>query len=146
MDSLYRIIIYLHVSSSIVSIGPFFILIPVLRKLRQTNEQNKEEAYLQMFLMVVRLTKHAGHVLIITGILLIWLGPWTWGTPWVIMTLVILFSSIFFLARAFTPKLKKFHENDAEKGKLVNQLTRSLWMYILLLMLMLWFMVVKPSF
>jgi hypothetical protein len=145
VDVLYRILIYLHVSSTVVSIGPFFILIPVLAKLRQAKDAELA-AYLHTFQMVVRLTKHAGHVLIISGILLIWLGPWTWKTPWIILTLVIMFSSLFFLARAFTPKLRKFSEDQADKGQLVNQLTRSLWMYITLLMIMLWFMVVKPSF
>ncbi|KAA9016469.1 DUF2269 family protein [Niallia endozanthoxylica] len=145
MEALYRLIIYLHVSSSIVSIGPFFLLIPVLKKLRQAKDAELS-AYLHTFQLVVRLTKHAGHVLIISGILLIWLGPWTWKTPWIIMTLVVMFSSIFFLARAFTPKLRRFHEKDADKEELVKQLTRSLWMYIILLMIMLWFMVVKPTF
>ncbi|WP_394237627.1 hypothetical protein [Niallia oryzisoli] len=144
MDVLYRTLIYLHVSSTIVSIGPFFILIPVLAKLRQAKDAELA-AYLHTFQMVVRLTKHAGHVLIISGILLIWLGPWTWKTPWIILTLVIMFSSLFFLARAFTPKLRKFNEDQADKGLLVNQLTRTLWMYITLLMIMLWFMVVKPA-
>lgn len=144
MEVLYRILIYLHVSSTIVSIGPFFILIPVLKKLRLAKDAELA-AYLHTFQMVVRLTKHAGHVLIISGILLIWLGPFTWKTPWIIMTLVIMFSSIFFLARAFTPKLRKFREDHADKGELVKQLTRSLWMYIILLMIMLWFMVVKPA-
>ncbi|WP_338451131.1 DUF2269 family protein [Niallia oryzisoli] len=144
MEALYRTIIYLHVSSTIVSIGPFFILIPVLTKLRQTKDAELA-AYLHTFHMVVRLTKHAGHVLIISGILLIWIGPWPWNTPWIIMTLVIMFSSLFFLARAFTPKLQRFRETDANKEELVKQLTRSLWMYILLLMIMLWFMVVKPA-
>jgi len=145
VEALYRLIIYLHVSSSIVSIGPFFLLIPVLKKLRQAKDAELA-AYLHTFHLVVRLTKHAGHVLIISGILLIWLGPWTWKTPWIIMTLVVMFSSIFFLARAFTPKLRRFREKDADKVGLVKQLTRSLWMYITLLMIMLWFMVVKPTF
>ncbi len=145
MEALYRIIIYLHVSSSIVSIGPFFLLIPILKRLRQAKDAELA-AYLHTFQLVVRLTKHAGHALIISGILLIWLGPWTWRTPWIIMTLVVMFSSIFFLARAFTPKLRRFHEKDFDKEELVKQLTRSLWMYIILLMIMLWFMVVKPAF
>ena len=31
MDLLYRILVYIHVSSVILSIGPFFILLPIVK-------------------------------------------------------------------------------------------------------------------
>lgn len=144
MDLLYRILIYLHILSAIVSIGPFFILLPTVNKLHKTKDAEMG-AYLGIFWFVVKMTKHAGHVLVISGILLILLGPWTWVTPWIIMTFVIMFGSVFFLARAFSPKLRKFPEKNANKAELAAGLKRSLWMYILLLLAMLWFMVVKPT-
>lgn len=61
------------------------------------------------------------------------------------MTLAVMFSSVFFLARAFSPVLKKLAEPEADQSALTGKLNRSLWIYILLLLLMLWFMVDKPT-
>ncbi|NKE07445.1 hypothetical protein [Mesobacillus selenatarsenatis] len=144
MNLAYRIIIYLHVASVVMSIGPFFILMPIVKKL--PDAVGKElEAYLATFKSAVRLSKHAGHVLIGTGVLLVILGPWTWKTPWIIATLALLFASLFFLARAFSPTLRKFAEEGANKIELSAKLKRTIWTYIILLMSMLWFMVVKPN-
>ncbi|WP_409304192.1 hypothetical protein [Peribacillus sp. SCS-155] len=143
MDVWYRIILYIHVFSVIVSIGPFFILLPIAQKLR-SSAQAETNVYLETFRFVVRLTKHAGHVLVLTGVLLVILGPWTWATPWLVMTLLILVGSLFFLARAFSPTLRKFHETDRNQEMLADKLKRSVWIYIILLLAMLWFMVVKP--
>lgn len=143
MDVFYRIIIYLHVSSVIASIGPFFILIPVAKKL-PTAEGKELSAYLALLKAGVRLSMHSGHVLIGTGVLLVILGPWSWTTPWIVMTLALLFSSLFFLARAFSPTLREFENEQANKQLLSRKLHRTIWTYIILLMAMLWFMVVKP--
>ncbi len=144
MELFYRILIFLHVLGAIGSIGPFFILLPIVKKLRASRDVEMT-AYLSTFWFVVRLTKHSGHLLIISGVLLTILGPWTWRTPWIMMTLVIMFASLFFLAQAFSPKLRKFPEKDANKEELADKLRRSLWMYIIILLAMLWFMVVKPT-
>jgi hypothetical protein len=143
MDSAYRIIIFIHVLSAIGSIGPFFILLPIINQLTKANGEALS-AYLSIFRFVVRLTKHMGHILVGSGVLLIIFGPWTWRTPWIIMTLAVMFLSIFFLARAFSPTLKKFEVEGQDKNKLSVKLKRTLWNYILLLLMMLWFMVVKP--
>jgi hypothetical protein len=140
----YRTLIYLHVISVVASIGPFFILLPMMKKLRTASEAELP-SYLDTFRFTVRLSKHAGHVLVGTGILLVLLGPWTWSTPWIIMTLVIMFCSLFFLARAFSPTLRKFGENAADREWLVGKLNRTVWIYLILLLAMLWFMVVKPN-
>lgn len=141
---LYRLLIFIHVVSVIAAIGPFFILLPLINKLK-TAKDLQLDSYLEIFRFVVRLSKHSGHVLVGSGVLLIFTGPWTWGTPWIIMTLVLLFCSLFFLARAFSPTLKRFREQDQDKDVLAAKLTRTIWTYITLLLLMLWFMVGKPS-
>jgi hypothetical protein len=143
MDSSYRILIFIHVLSAIGSIGPFFILLPIINQLQKATGEALS-AYLSIIRFVVRLTKHMGHILVGSGVLLIIFGPWTWRTPWILMTLVVMFLSIFFLARAFSPILKKFEEKDQDKIRLAAKLKRTLWNYILLLLIMLWFMVVKP--
>ena len=141
---LYKIVIYIHVISVIASIGPFFILLPLVKKLKAARE-SELTIYLDTFRLVVRLSKHSGHVLVGSGALLVLSGPWTWGTPWIVMTLIILFCSLFFLARAFSPTLQRFHEEEHSKEELAAKLNRTIWTYIILLMAMLWFMVVKPT-
>lgn len=54
MDFLYRIIIYLHVTSVIASIGPFFILLPIVKKIPNAVEIALE-AHLALLKSVVRL-------------------------------------------------------------------------------------------
>ncbi|WP_338754455.1 hypothetical protein [Bacillus sp. FJAT-52991] len=139
----YQLLIFIHVSSVILSIGPFFVLFPLLKKLRQATDDT-EQACIDVFQSAIRLVKHAGHVLVGSGILLMIVGSWPWTTSWVVMTIVVMISSIFFLARAFTPTLKKFNEPEVNKQQLVDKLYRSVWIYIALLTIMLWFMVVKP--
>ncbi|MGR3763261.1 hypothetical protein [Rossellomorea sp. NS-SX7] len=144
MDLFYRFIIYLHVLSVVASIGPFFILLPLIKKLRLASGEELTP-YLDTFRFTVRLSKHAGHVLVGSGVLLVLMGPWTWGTPWILMTLFIMFCSLFFLARAFSPTLRKFEDNQVEHGPLIDKLKRTILTYLTLLLAMLWFMVVKPN-
>jgi len=126
-----------------MSIGPFFVLIPMVKKLRETSEL-EEQAYVNTFRFVIQLAKHAGHVLVVSGILLLLTGPWTWTTPWVLMTIVVMVSSLFFLARAFSPTLRKLRDPQQDRGRLVQKLQRAIWIYLALLGVMLWFMVTKP--
>lgn len=141
---LYKFLIYLHVFSAILSIGPFFLLLPVVKMLRNA-EKFSQQAYLNVFRFAVRLTKHAGHILVGSGILLVVLGPWSWKTPWIVATIIVMVSSLFFLARAFSPTIRKFDDSGQNTGPLVDKLKRSTWIYIILLLIMLWFMVTKPA-
>ncbi|WP_028401800.1 DUF2269 family protein [Ectobacillus panaciterrae] len=141
---LYRLFLYIHIFSVILSIGPFFLLIPLLKKL-QASESSIQQAYLDVFRFAVRLAKHAGHVLVVSGVLLVLMGPWSWKTSWIVMTIILLVSSLFFLARAFSPTIRKFNEPSQDKKTLVHLLRRSIWIYIVLLMIVLWFMVAKPA-
>ncbi|KAB2331129.1 hypothetical protein F7731_18795 [Cytobacillus depressus] len=143
MDTLYRFILYIHVGSAVLSIGPFVVLIPIAKKLLGADTQ-VQQAYLDIFRSTVRLVKHAGHVLVGSGALLIAMGHWTWKTSWIIATLAIMFGSVFFLARAFTPTMRKFQQHDQDQSKLVQKLSLSTWLYLILLLIMLWLMVVKP--
>jgi hypothetical protein len=144
MELYYRIIIYLHVLSVVASIGPFFILLPMIKKLRIASGKEMT-SYLDTFRFTVRLSKHAGHVLVGSGILLVILGPWSWDTPWIVMTLITMFCSLFFLARAFSPTLRKFDDDQEEREPLIAKLKRTILTYLILLLAMLWFMVIKPD-
>ncbi|MDQ0215340.1 putative membrane protein [Oikeobacillus pervagus] len=142
---MYRVLLYIHIVSAILSIGPFFVLLPLIRKLR-IGKGNVQQAYLDSFRFVVRLSKHAGHVLVVSGVLLVFMSSWTWKTSWILMTVAIMVSSLYFLARAFSPTIRKFADPKHDQELLIRKLKRSLIMYIGLLLVMLWFMVTKPVF
>ncbi|MCP8968059.1 DUF2269 family protein [Ectobacillus ponti] len=140
---LYKALLYIHVTSAVLSIGPFFLLFSTIKKLRQADEQT-EQAYLDTFRFAVYLAKHAGHVLVVAGILLAVLGSWPWTTPWLLLTIIILVASLLFLARAFSPTIRKFGTPGADRQQLVDKLLRAVWIYVVLLLTMLWLMVTKP--
>lgn len=144
MDLLHKLLLYIHILSAIASIGPFFIFIPIVKRLRFA-EVAEQGAYIDAFRLAIWLAKHSGHVLVLSGVSLIYAGFWSWGTSWIVMTLVILVSSLLFLARAFSPKLRAFNDPVVDKTQLVKALSRSVWIYLILLMIMLAFMVVKPN-
>lgn len=135
----------MHVVSAVLSIGPLFLLMPIIRRLRGV-EASIEEAYLSIIDVVIRIVMHAGHVLVFTGVLLIILGPWPWYTSWVVMTVVVMGISAFFLSTGFTRVLRKFHLPGMDKNDALNLLNRTSWIYIGLMLVMLWLMVEKPMF
>jgi hypothetical protein len=145
MSVYYQLILYLHVFSAALSIGPFFVLVPLIRRMKVA-DQAALDVQLTVFQSAVRIVKHAGHLLVLSGVLLILSSGYMWTTSWVAMTILIMLASIVFLARAFKPVIRELRQADTDRGLLLKILNRKLWIYILLLMLMLYFMVVKPSF
>ena len=143
---LYSILLYLHIFSVIPSLGPFFILFPLVRKLR-TASNDELKIYLPTFKLAIRLSKHSGHILVTTGVLMMWIGGISWLTSWVLITIFILVSSLYFIARAFSPTLRKLAVPEhTYRQELVNKLRFNVWLYVVLMMIMLWFMVNKPTF
>jgi len=142
---IHSILLYLHIASVIVSIGPFFILIPLIRKLKKATDQELT-LYIPTFKFSVQLSKHSGHILVISGVLLLWLDHLSWLTSWVVITIFIMASSLFFIARAFSPALKQLLDPASDRNLVVNKLRANLWLYIVLMFLMLWFMVTKPNY
>lgn len=144
MNFYYGAIVFAHVVSAVISVGPLFLLLPLIRRLR-TAKAEAEDIYLAFIRVIIRLVMHAGHVLVVTGILLILFGPWPWNTSWVILTIGVMLLSGFFLATGFSTVLKRFHESSSDREAVVNKLQRTAWIYIGLLMVMLWLMVQKPA-
>ncbi|WP_036659520.1 DUF2269 family protein [Paenisporosarcina sp. HGH0030] len=137
-------IVFIHVLSAVLSVGPLFVLFVVLRKMQESDRQ-LDQSHISIFRSVVRLIKHAGHVLVGSGVLLIIIGPWPWYTSWIVMTIALMVVSIFFLARAFSSILKKFDDVEADRFSLISKLRKATWIYIILLVLMLALMVIKPT-
>lgn len=142
---LYRLILFIHIFSATVSIGPFFTLLPIIKRIK--NSQGEAlNAYLDVVKVSIRIIKHAGHVLVISGLVLLYMGSWSWKTSWILLTMVLMISSLIFLAQAFRPTLAKFNDDNFNQVELGKQLKTSIWIYIILLGTMLFFMVVKPRF
>ncbi|WP_213423404.1 hypothetical protein [Bhargavaea massiliensis] len=144
MNVYYQLILYVHVFSATLSIGPFFVLIPLIGRMKSADEAALE-VQLAVFQSAVRIVKHAGHLLVLSGALLIVSSGYSWMTSWVAMTILVMLASVVFLASAFKPVIRKIRKREADRGRLLGELNRKLWTYILLLMLMLYFMVVKPQ-
>ncbi|MCD1257576.1 DUF2269 family protein [Paenibacillus athensensis] len=142
--SWYALLLYLHIFSVIASIGPYFVLFPLLAKLRKAEETALAD-HLDAFRFTVRLTKHAGHVLVATGIALTWLTGWTWKTPWIVMTVLIMVLSLYFIARAFSPLVRRLAAPHDHRNELVDKLQRAVIAYLLITLSMMWFMVAKPT-
>lgn len=142
---LLTIFIYIHVLSAVISVGPLVALLPILKKMEKTDETHLI-GFVQAFQTSITVVKHAGHVLVLSGVILIWLSAWTWTTSWIVMTIALMVGSIVFLARAFKPTLKTFGTLEFNKEKFIAKLRKSTMIYILLLLIMLWLMVVKPTF
>lgn len=141
----YRTIVFSHVVSAVLSIGPLFIIIPLINRLIHLNEE-VEAIYLSIIHTIVRIVMHAGHVLVLTGGLLIIIGPWPWHTSWVVMTVVVMGLSGVFLATGFTRVIRRFQEPEMDKLFVLQKLKRTTWVYIGLMLLMLWLMIQKPMF
>lgn len=139
----YKFFLYFHISSAVISIGPLFALMPIINRLKNA-KPSVEQAYLQVIRSIIRIIMHAGHVLVITGILLMIVGSWSWFTSWVMMTFVVLIISALFLATGFSNVLTKMNGVNSEKEVLVKKLYRTAWIYVGLMFILLWLMVAKP--
>lgn len=143
---MYRWIVFLHIFSAMLSIGPFFAFFPFFNRIQEM-EQRELAFCISTFRFCVQLSKHAGHVLVATGVLLVWLGGWSYTTPWILLTLIVMVGSLYFFAQAFSPILRKLANTQSdERPFLIQRLRRAVYGYLFLVMLMLSFMVVKPAF
>lgn len=64
------VILYAHILSAALSIGPFFVLVPLVKRIREADRQSLS-GLIATFRSAARLVMHAGHVLVATGVLLI---------------------------------------------------------------------------
>ena len=143
MISIYTLLLYIHILSAILSIGPLFVVLTIVKKMR-TAKHVEMPPYIQAFQGAITIVKHAGHVLVGSGILLMWRGGYPWTTSWVILTFLVMAGSIVFLARAFKPTIRTFNTPAYNQQQFASLLHRKAWMYIALLLIMLWLMVAKP--
>lgn len=110
----------------------------------ETAEETALVGYVHSFQAGITAVKHGGHVLVISGLLLMWRGGWAWHTSWLVLTFILLISSTYFLATAFKPTMQTFGTPDFERQRFIKKLRNSTWLYVILMMITLWFMVAKP--
>ena len=144
MGVFYSVIVYLHVLSAVVSVGPLFVLFPLIKRMR-SGTGTEDVLLISLFKWTIRFVMHSGHVLVVTGVLLLLIGPWPWYSSWVVMTIGVMLLSIVFLASGFSKVLNRFPEEPENRGALIDTLTKTAWNYILLLLVMLYLMVAKPA-
>lgn len=138
------IFLYIHILSAIVSIGPLVSLFPILKKMEKADSVELG-GYVQSFKASITVVKHAGHVLVLSGAILIGITSWKWTTSWVVLTIGIMVASIVFLARAFKPTLSTYNTPEFQKEFFIKKLRSATMKYILLLLIMLALMVAKPN-
>ena len=141
---LYSTVLFIHVISAVLSIGPFFVLIPMLKKMRISKNHDEMTAFVTTFSLAIQVVKHAGHILILSGFYILWQGGYSITSPFIVMTFTLLIASLVFLARAFKPTMRTFNTPQYNKEYFVNNLRKAVYIYTLLLLIMLWFMVTKP--
>ena len=140
----YEIAVYIHVLSAVVAIGPLFAVYPILKRLERVDEKDAG-GVVEGLRGVIRAVSLAGHVLVPSGIVLLWLGGWSWKTPWVLATIMLLVASLLFLAKAFKPAWRIAEAEVFQKEQFIRVMQRAAGLYIAIMLVMLWLMVVKPS-
>ena len=140
---LYTFLLYTHIISAIGSIGPLFVLLVLLSRMRKidTGEWN---GYVQSLQGSIDVVRHAGHAVVISGIVLILFGSWSFTHSWVVLTIILLVASLVFLARAFKPTMQTFGSEAFNNQKFIFTLQRNTWIYITLLLMIMALMVFKP--
>lgn len=142
---LYTIILYTHILSAIVSMGPLFAIFPLLSRMKDASS-DQVGGYVQSIQGILRAIANGGHVVVPSGLLLIWLSGWSWKASWVILTFIVMFASLFFMARAFKPAMNYAKTDGFVKEKFISMIKSATWKYIALMSILLWLMVVKPNF
>ena len=140
---LYTFILYIHIISAIGSVGPLFVLLVLLSRMKKL-DANEWNGYVQSLQGSIDVVRHAGHLVVISGILLIVFGSWSFAHSWVVLTLILLVASLVFLASAFKPTMQTYGSDAFNKEQFITTLQRNTWIYIILLLIILGFMVYKP--
>ena len=140
---LYTFILYIHIISAIGSVGPLFVLLVLLSRMKKIDAY-EWNGYVQSLQGSIDVVRHAGHIVVISGIFLIVFGSWSFTHSWVVLTLILLVASLVFLASAFKPTMQTYGSDAFNKEQFLTILQRNTWIYIMLLLIILGLMVYKP--
>ncbi len=105
MISIYTLLLYIHIVSAILSIGPLFVVLPIVKKMN-TAAHIEMPPYIEAFKGAINIVKHSGHVLVVSGILLMWHAGYHWSTSWIVLTFLVMLASIVFFGKSIQTNLK----------------------------------------
>ncbi|WP_332647695.1 hypothetical protein [Lysinibacillus sp. 54212] len=137
--------LFIHILSAAIAIGPLFGVFPILNRMKEAQDA-KILGMIEGLRGSIRAIELAGHVLVPSGLVLIWLGGWSWTTSWVIVTILVMLGSLFFLARAFKPAWRLVSAEDFSREQFITVMKNATIKYIVIMLIMLWLMVAKPHF
>ena len=141
---IYKIALFLHVLSAVVATGPLFAIFPMLKRMEKV-EGVLEQGMIEGLRGAVRAVSLAGHFIVPTGIVLLLFSGWSWKTPWVLATTIMLVASLLFLAKAFKPAWRIAEAANFDKRLFIRTMRSATIKYILIMIVMLWLMVAKPQ-
>lgn len=128
-----------------MAIGPLFGIFPLLNRMKFTST-SQTEGFVLSLQGLLKTVSRGGHILVPSGLILIWLGGWSWTTSWVILTFIIMLSTLLFLAKAFKPSMNLVGTPAFSIEKFISMMKVATWKYIMLMGVLLWLMVAKPNF
>lgn len=95
MFSIYTLLLYIHILSAVLSIGPLFVVLTVVKKMRIASN-DEMPPYIEAFKGAITIVKHSGHVLVVSGILLMCHAGYHWRTSWIVLTFLVMFARLYF--------------------------------------------------
>lgn len=145
MILLFTITLYLHILSVIIATGPLFAIFPILNRMKHANP-DALPSYIVALQGLLRAVANGGHFIVPTGLLLIYFSGWSWSSPWLIVTYIVMGCSLYFMARAFKPAMNFAKSGEFTKEQFIQMMKTATWKYIFLMGFFLWLMVEKPNF
>lgn len=101
--SFYNILVFIHVFSAILGLGPGFVMIYIVTK--ASNMTELKHAYfirnrIHIFVMV------GGTLLLISGLLMGWIHPYLFRAGWYVVSLILFLVALAFGPIALSPRSK----------------------------------------
>ncbi|MBD8038231.1 DUF2269 family protein [Solibacillus sp. A46] len=145
MKLLFTITLYLHILSVIVATGPLFAIFPILKRMEKA-QTHDFPSYITALQGLLRAVANGGHFIVPTGFVLIYFSGWSWTSPWLIVTYIVMGFSLYFMALAFKPAMNFAKSAQFEKEQFIHMMKSATWKYIFLMGFFLWLMIAKPDF
>lgn len=151
--SRYELLVFLHIVAVIIWLGAGFLIAVLVFGAARTGDSAKEAGHHQdVGWLAPRLFIPASFATLISGILVVIDGPWTFDQLWVVMGLVgwtVSFGLGFFYFRPEAERIGSFvaqhGPHHAEVGKRIHRLNVVDRLQLLILFLVVATMVLKPT-
>jgi uncharacterized membrane protein len=148
--SLYKVIVFIHIFSAILGMGPGFILTTVVKSGKTMNELRHSYAIrhkLHIYVMV------GGTLLLLTGLAMGALNPYLFRMGWYVTSLVLFLISLAMGPLALSPRSKPIkailssHQGDEipiEYARLSKRLFRCEYLENFIFLIIITLMILKP--